>query len=482
MRRARKDELWCEANSAFHRKGIFLKPLANALQESAEINNLIQKLVHQVSSLSEKIQRPQPRQEDAAIKSAEQIQEVGRWRGRPLFYDYIGSGLGHGAYVELEDGSIKLDLINSIGVNILGHSHPRVIAASLRGALQDVVMQGNLQPNKEYCEFTRELVQIASRNSRLRHGWLATCGSMANENALKIARQKRTPARKILTMVNAFAGRSTMMAEITDNPDFKQGLPEYHEVLRVPFYDKKNPQSGERSLEIMKKHILENKGNICVFTFEPMQGEGGYRVANHEFFMPLLKLAREHQIPIWADEVQTFTRTGNFFAFETLGFGDYVDLCTIAKTAQNGATLYTPEMNPAPGLIAGTFSGSSASLSAGLETLRILDREDYMGPEGKVMQIHNEFIGMLQRLSDTTCKGLIQDFEGMGLMIAMTPLDGSKETQGKVLKTLFKNGLIAFGCGHDPYRVRFLVPAVITTKDIAMAGEIIEKTLRELSP
>ncbi len=458
-----------------------MKPLSYSLQESPEVAKLIQGLVQQLVTLSEKIQGPQPAQKDAAAKMAEQLQDIGRTRGRPLFYEFIGSGLGRGPYVELEDGSVKLDLINSIGVNILGHSHPRLIEASLRGALQDVIMQGNLQPNKEYCEFTHELTQIAGRNSRLRHAWLATCGSMANENALKICRQKRTPARKIMTMVNAFAGRSTMMAEITDNPDFKQGLPEYHEILRVPFYDKSDPRTIDRSLEMMKKHISENKGNICAFTFEPMQGEGGYRVATHEFFIPLLKMAREHQIPIWADEVQTFTRTGNFFAFETLGFGDYVDVCTIAKTAQNGATLYTPEMNPAPGLIAGTFSGSSVSLSAGLEVLRILDREGYMGPDGKVMKIHHEFIGMLKRLSETTCRGLIKDFEGMGLMIAMTPLDGGKETQGKVLKALFKNGLIAFGCGHDPYRVRFLVPAVVTSKDIAVAGEIIEKSLRELS-
>jgi acetylornithine/N-succinyldiaminopimelate aminotransferase len=138
-------------------------------------------------------------------------------------------------------------------------------------------------------------------------------------------------------------------------------------------------------------------------------------------------------------------------------------------------------MNPKPGLIAGTFSGSTVSLAAGLEVLRILDEENYMGPDGQIMKIHNEFIAMLQRLSETTCRGLIQDYEGMGLMIAMTPLDGSKDTQAKMQKTLFKNGLIAFGCGHDPYRIRFLIPAVTTSADIQMAGEIIAASLRELA-
>ena len=68
-----------------------------------------------------------------------------------------------------------------------------------------------------------------------------------------------------------------------------------------------------------------------------------------------------------------------------------------------------------------------------------------------------------------------------GLMIAMTPLDGSKETQAKMQKTLFKNGLIAFGCGHNPYRIRFLLPAVLTSKDIEAAKKILEKSVLELA-
>ena len=57
-----------------------------------------------------------------------------------------------------------------------------------------------------------------------------------------MARQKNTPARYIVAMKDSFAGRTTMMAEVTDNPKYKQGLPEYGEVLRVPFYDKNDRQ------------------------------------------------------------------------------------------------------------------------------------------------------------------------------------------------------------------------------------------------
>ena len=75
-----------------------------------------------------------------------------------------------------------------------------------------------MQPNNEYIKLTEKLVQIAGRKSRLKHAWFSTCGTMANENALKMARQKNSPAKYIFAMKNAFAGRSTMMAEVTDNP------------------------------------------------------------------------------------------------------------------------------------------------------------------------------------------------------------------------------------------------------------------------
>lgn len=449
---------------------------------SSDMNSLIDQLVQKTIAQGEKIQGlrgPDPSRVEGMNKS---IDQIGKVRGRPLFYNYVGSGLGRGPYVELQDGSVKLDLINGIGIHVLGHSHPRVIRASIRGSLTDVVMQGNLEPNAEYLQLHEKLVQLASRNSRLKYAWLSTCGTIANENALKISRQKKTPAKMILAFKNAFAGRSTMMAEITDNPSFKVGLPSYNEILRLPFYVKdQGAASTDRTLAAMKEHVAKHEGQICCFTFEPMLGEGGYRHAPKEFWLPLLDFCKSKGIPVWADEVQTFTRTGNFFAYETYGIGDYIDICTIAKTAQNGATLFTEEFKPDPGLLGGTFSGSSASLSAGLEILEMLDNENYMGPNGKVQQIHNEFVGMLKSLNETTCKGKLSDAGGLGLMVAVTPLDGSKEKQTALLKTLFKNGVISFGCGSDPYRIRFLLPAVLTSRDIQVAKEVIEKSVLELA-
>lgn len=443
-------------------------------------NSSFENLIANTLKSSEHLNSVKPPDPSKLDSSQNMFKKYGQVRGRDLFFNYIGSGRGHGPYVELIDGSVKLDLINGIGINVLGHSHPEVLKASVCGALSDVVMQGNLQPNLEYGQVLEKLVDISSRGSRLKYAWLTTCGAMAGENALKMARQKTNGARKIIAMENAFAGRSTLMAEITDNPAFREGLPTYDEVLRIPFYDKHDPESSSKALAILNQHIEANKNNICVFCFEPMQGEGGYNVAPRDYFIPLFESCRKANIPIWFDEVQTFCRTGEFYAFQKLNLGDYVDITTVAKSLQGAATIYTEELNPRAGLVSGTFAGSSSALASSRVVMDILDNDGYMGPNGKIEKIHKEFISMLNSInSEGPCKGLLREAEGLGLMIGVIPLDGSKEKMMLLNKKLFNNGVICFGCGRGPFKLRFLLPAILETKHIMETKEILIKSIQE---
>lgn len=440
------------------------------------INSLVQNLCDEYLKSCCEIESVRPAQNNLVEEAREMEKKTGELRGRPLFFNYIGSGRGNGPYVELKDGSVKIDLINGIGIHILGHSHPEVVKAGLKASLSDVVMQGNLQPNAEYHDISEKLVELGARNSKLKHAWLCQSGSMANENALKACRQKMNGARKIIAMNKAFAGRTTMMAEITDNDNYRVGLPRYDEILRVPFYNPGDANSIETSLNIFKDHIKSHKGDISCFMFEPMQGEGGYTAAPRDFFLPMLEICKEEGIPVFLDEVQTFCRTGEFFAFETLGLGDYVDVVSVAKSLQVGATLYSEELNPKPGLVSGTFSGSTQALASGRKVLDILD-SGYMGESGVIQKIHQGFVGMLNELNEGSCKGLVRDAGGLGLMVAFTPFDGSREKMLALVKALFENGVMAFGCGSNPYRLRFLLPVVLEPKHIDEVKAIMEKSI-----
>ena len=420
------------------------------------------------------IRPPDPEKSESYKKLLKQIKNL---RGRELFYPYVSSGLGNGPFVQLADGSVKLDFICNIGAHILGHSHFEALRAALRGALEDAAMQGHLQISSIYKEVLDRLLSLAGRTSRLAHCWLCPSGSMANENALKAIRQKKgESARLIVAFEGAFAGRTGLMASITDNPLVREGIPYYSESLRIPFFSK--ARGGDEALQALKRHWKERGPEIACFMAELMQGDGGCRRAPREFFLPLFEFCRQKGIAVWIDEVQTFARSGEFFAFEKLGLGSYVDVCTVGKALQMSASLWTEEYNPRPGLVAGTFAASSASFHTALAILNFLESGGYMGESGKISQIYESWIKRLNRLRE---KNLLSEIEGWGLMTGATPLEGRPEQVSRLLQLLFQKGLICFSCGHGKKRrLRFLLPAVAGESHLDMAFDILKESLLQL--
>ena len=436
-------------------------------------NKDIEKLVADILAKTQYITAPCPPDKKKALKYEQTLKQVENLRGRKLFYPYIGSGLGRGPLVELKDGSVKLDFICGIGVHILGHSHPEILKSAIKGALEDIVMQGHLQANSIYIQCLQKLLSLARRNSRLTYGWLCPSGSMANENALKVIRQKKKGARFILAFDGAFAGRTTLMAEITHNPKIKEGLPAYNEVLRLPFC----PKDPERALQVLKNHWKKKGDNIACLITELMQGDGGCHKASREFFLPLFEFCKSQGIAVWLDEVQTFCRSGEFFAFETLNLGDFVDVCTVGKSFQMSASLWTQEYNPKPGLVSGTFASSSSSLHCGKTVLDVLE-QGYVGSGGHISKISEMWKKHLQNLE---AEGLISDIDGWGVMIGVTPLDGSSKTVLRLLHLLFEKGLIVFSCGQgEKKRVRFLLPVVAEDRHLDQAASILREALLEV--
>jgi acetylornithine/N-succinyldiaminopimelate aminotransferase len=127
---------------------------------------------------------------------AKNLQDFTLNRGRDLYFPYLSSGLGSGPLVELADGSVKYDMITGIGMNFFGHSHPAFLSEVIDAATADP-MQGNLQPGVEAPALIGLLLSKVGATSKLKRGWITTCGTMANELALKIIRQKNAPATKI---------------------------------------------------------------------------------------------------------------------------------------------------------------------------------------------------------------------------------------------------------------------------------------------
>ncbi len=413
--------------------------------------------------------------DDKAYEKA--IRDVERFRGRSLMFPMLAAGEGSGARVKLADGSTKLDFIGGIGVSGFGHGDDDLLEHAVVAAASDVLFQGHLMPGPEYLRLSRTLLRHAGPN--LKHVWLALSGAMANENALKMIYQRNAPADHIIAFEGGFHGRTLAMAELTDRPGFREGLPPHGRVLYVPFFDPEDEGSTERSLKALEGHLRRYPGRVAGFCFELIQGEGGFRMAPREFFVPLMERCREAGVAVWVDEVQTFARTGELFAFRTFELEDHVDVVTAGKTLQGSATLVTKDYNPRPGLVAGTFAGNTVGMAVGARIIERLEEEGYLGAEGRVRvlgrRIEKKFASLRKQLPKA-----VGPTVGIGAMQAFTPWHGSLEVAKEVLNACFEEGLILITAGSEPTRIRMLPPLNTTDEELEAAFSILEKALRRV--
>jgi acetylornithine aminotransferase len=410
------------------------------------------------------------------------LEEYGKWRGGRLYYPYLSSGIGKGALVELADGSVKYDFITGIGVHYLGHSHPIMVDAALDAALEDTIMQGNLQQNSVSAELTGSLVQLAcQQGADLEHCFLTSSGAMANENALKLVLHKHSPARRILAFQRCFAGRSMVTAQITDKPQNRQGLPEVLAVDYIPFYDERDPSGSlKATLAALDQHLSRHPEEYAGMMLELIQGEGGYYAGDRAFFIPLMEKLKKAGLAIFVDEIQTFGRTSHLFAFQYYGLDPYVDVVTIGKMTQVCATLFTDQYRAAEGFISQTFTASTSAIYAAKAILEELIHGGYLGDQGKIMQMHHVFADGLAKIANRF-PGVLSGPFGCGAMIACTVFKGDMQQTKVFLQELFANGVMGFICGHSPARVRFLMPiGAVTQADIIEVCRMIEETLQNI--
>ena len=397
-------------------------------------------------------------------------------RSSKLWYPYLGSGMGRGCLVELIDGSIKYDFISGIGVHF-AHGHPLIIKACIEAAIQDLVMQGNLQQNKDIVE----LAYLLTKEAKIDHIFFSTSGAMACENALKILFQKQFPKKRLLAFDRCFMGRTLALSQITDKAAYREGLPSTIFVDYLPFFDPSNPQSSlDEAINALKKFIHRHPNDYAAICTEVIQGEGGCWVGNKEFFHEIFKIAKEHGIAIFVDEVQSFARTSKLFAFQHFELQDFVDVVTIGKISQICATLFKSSFAPKQGLVSQTFTGSTSAILASKTIINELLNNNFFGPEGKHEKLHQHFEKHLKQIQIST-NGLLQGPFGTGMMVAFTVYKGDKDKSIAFTKKLFDNGLIVFTAGEDPTRVRMLLPSGgITFEDIDQAALIIENTIKEM--
>lgn len=409
---------------------------------------------------------------------ASSLKSLGEMRGLPMVHPLLSGGTGEGAWVQLADGRRVLDMVSGIGPYVFGHDDQDTLEVATIAAAADVAFQGHVLPGLEYYRLSRSLLRHAGEG--FEHVWLSLSGSMANENAWKMILQRHAPADQVLAFEHAFHGRTLAMSELTDRPEYREGLPTRNNVHRIPFYDPADADSTQKSVEAIRLALDRNPGRIAAMCFELVQGEGGFNDAPATFFRALMTVCRAAGIAVWIDEIQTFGRTGELFGFRTLGLEDVVDIVTAGKILHGSATLFSERYRPKPKLIAGTWAGSTVGMAIGQRIIERLETEGYLGPDGRIKQLERQIDDAFEDLA-TRLPGVISARSGLGAMQAFVVWHGEARITQELVETCLEEGVLFHTAGSSPMKIRMLPPLCLTQDELDSGFARLERAIRRLA-
>ena len=277
---------------------------------------------------------------------------------------------GEGAWLWDAKGNKYLDALSGIAVCGLGHSHPAIAKA--------VTEQASVLTHCSNFFAIPNQVALADKlcaASGMDKVFFGNSGAEANEAAIKMARlhghKKGIKLPTVLVMDNAFHGRTLATLSASGSRKVQAGFePLVRGFARGSFND-------IQSLET----IADNNPNICAVFVEPIQGEGGIRVAADDYLKQLREFCTEKGWLLMLDEVQTGNgRTGKYFYYQHSGI--VPDVVTTSKGLGNGVPIgaclahgEAAELMQ-PGNHGSTFGGNPLACAAALAAVTTIEEEN----------------------------------------------------------------------------------------------------------
>lgn len=373
---------------------------------------------------------------------------------------------GEGAYVYDVQGRRFLDFGSGVAVNSLGHAHPHLVEAIARQAGR-IMHSSNLYriPGQE------KLAQRLVDNSFADTVFFTNSGAEALECAIKMARKyqsnKGAPERyRVITFEGAFHGRTLATIAAAGQEKLLKGFgPPMEGFDHVPF-------SGD--ITDVEAAITPETAAILI---EPVQGEGGIRVAAPEFMRALRKLCDKHDILFMLDEVQSgIGRTGKFFAHEHSGVTP--DVVAAAKGIGGGFPLGAclATQKAAAGMTAGshgsTYGGNPLAMAAGNAVLDVVLADGFLK---HVDEMAKSLRAGLLKLA-ARHPGVIEEVRGIGLMQGLK----LRVAPGDFVTKAMEHGLLTVAAGDNV--VRILPPLIIEQSHVDEALNLLDQICTALTP
>jgi acetylornithine/N-succinyldiaminopimelate aminotransferase len=366
---------------------------------------------------------------------------------------------GKGVFLYDIEGKKYLDFVSGLGVNALGHAHPRIVK-TIREQAARLLHVSNLY----YHEYQGPLAEKLCVLSGLNRAFFSNSGTEAIEGSIKLARLAGHRAGgeakcRLVALEGSYHGRTFGALSLTGQDKHRKGFePLLEEVTFV----------RQNDAEALRAAVNDN---TCAIVLEPIFGEGGIYECTPEFLQECRALADRHKAALIFDEIQCgLGRTGTIFAFQS--FGVTPDIVAIAKPIAAGlplgAFIAKEEFASAiqPGQHGTTFGGGPLACRVALEFLAIVEEEKLLENVNKVgAYLQQELKALAEKRgagNEVRGRGFIQ---GIQLEIPARPIVDAGLAEG-----------VLFNSTQDTV-VRFLPPFLLEEKHVDKGIRVLKKLL-----
>ncbi|MEW2557537.1 aspartate aminotransferase family protein [Streptomyces griseorubiginosus] len=401
--------------------------------------------------------------------------------------DWVGVVVARaeGTWVWDTNGERYLDFMGGAGVNLIGHSHPRLVLAIEQQARAWMIGAHASEARLSLLEKLSGILPDSSMQVQFYSG-----GSEAVEAALRIAKSA-TKRFGILSFWNGFHGRTAASLALTPGAHSGYG-PAVPGVLHAPYADCKScplrlshPSCGFACVDHARQVVLQSSTPaLAAIVVEPVQGRAGNLVPPSGYLSALQDLSRELGALLIVDESMTgYGRTGKMFAVEHDGV--VPDILVMGKGMGSGypvtAVAARRDLMRAvpfglPSESSSSFGGFPLACSAASTVIdvvhdeRLVDRSSDTG-RAMLQQLRARLSGL----------SVVERVQGQGLALGIELTDPKrqgmpmpKQQLRQVVSRLARKGLFVMASGHS---LRLYPPLNVSLGDVESAVAILDEVL-----
>lgn len=369
---------------------------------------------------------------------------------------------GQGCRVWDTEGKEYLDFVAGIATCTLGYAHPALVE-TVSQQIQKLHHVSNLFYIPEQGELAKWIVEHSCADKV----FFCNSGAEANEAAIKLVRKYAHTVLDfldqpvILTAKDSFHGRTLATITATGQPKYQKDF-----APLVPGFE----YVAYNDIDAVKNAIADiDEGNrrVAAIMLEPLQGEGGVRPGDIDYFLRLRKICDENNILLIFDEVQVgMGRSGKLWGYENLGVEP--DIFTSAKGLAGGIPIGAMMCKKfcdvfEPGTHASTFGGNPFACASALTVLKTIEKDNILqNVQARGEQLRTRLRAIVQKSPN-----LFTDVRGWGLINGMEISENTELTSVDLVKGAMAEGLLLAPAGLKV--LRFVPPLIVSEEEIDQA-------------